>query len=99
DRPRGLRRGVQRDTEVPVVPAGPVAVDLRSPRGRDAPPAEDAGAELVSRSDPARALLGRGARLPSHRAHLDELRAAGGAPAGRRGGSRGPLRAPPPEPS
>src|SRR5262245_44825630 len=39
-------------------------------------PAAHPGAELVSRCEPARFVLGPGTRLSSHGAHLDELRPA-----------------------
>src|ERR1041385_2315840 len=63
--------------------------------GRDE--AEEKSQELVSRREPARVVLGTGARVSSHRTHLDELRAARGAAFGVGGGIGKTFSAPPRE--
>ena len=69
------RRLLQRHAEMSGLPAGAVAGDFQRTRHRSDPPAQDQGAELVSRSVDDREILGQRARLSSHRADLDELRA------------------------
>ena len=70
------RRLLQRHAKMFGLPAGAVAGDFQRARRRSDSPAQDQGAELVSRSVDDRKILGQRARLSSHRADLDELRAA-----------------------
>ena len=60
--------------------------------------AQEQGAELVPRREPAGQLLGRRPGLPPHRADLDELRAVRGARHGVRGRARAAVRAAPAQP-
>ena len=91
----GHRRRLQRDAEVPLLSARPVAGDASArARSRCCAARKTKVQSWYLDLDAARAVLGRGARLPPHRADHDELRAARGAPPGRRGRAAGALRAP-----
>ena len=74
----------------------PVTFGARAPRSH--PPPDEQGAELVSRRDDDREILGRGARLPPHRADLHELRPRRGVAPRRGGRARGTVRASSPQP-
>ena len=78
------RRLLQRHAEVPELSARAGAAHLRAARRRRrCTRRRTQGAELVPRPDDDREVLGRRARLPPHRADLDELRAARSAAPGR----------------
>ena len=53
----GRRRGLQRHTEVSLLPARPLAGELLATRARARPEPQEPGAELVSRRDAPRGLL------------------------------------------
>src|SRR6185436_20164037 len=55
------------------LPTGPVTGFTQSARDGSSDEAEEESAELVSRRESARIVLGPGARVSSHRAHFDEL--------------------------
>src|SRR6266567_3557066 len=82
DRRLGHRRRLQRHPKMSELSAGIVTSLVQPARHGRGGEAEDQSAKLVSRREPAGFLLGAGARLSPHRAHLDELRAARGAAAG-----------------
>ncbi len=87
----GHRRRVLRQSEVPVVHAGPVADHLQRPRGRARARAQGEGPQLVHGPEPAARILGCDhAHLPPHRPHQFHLRAARSAAhaAGRRTGEQ-----------